>query len=190
MDFFSCMHGSIGTIIYFKAPRFLEKKKEKEKMTRRYWNINLEQIKKIVDKIEDIFLLSFIKVLHELSWCLQTYAINLTVDYFLSSRNVLNRKREHSREEDFTFGMSKETLTTFIEELCKEETKERIKKAKYPQSHKDYRYACETIIKWIDTFLDTYRMENIPRRAVFILLQYIRLAIEYWWIFFNLNIKK
>jgi hypothetical protein len=86
--------------------------------------------------------------------------------------------------------MFKENLTTFLKELCKEETKERIKNAKYPQSHKDYRYVCKTIIKWIDTFLDTYRMKNIPRRAVFILLQYIKLAIEYWWIFFNLNIKK
>jgi hypothetical protein len=138
-------------------------------------------IKKIVDKIEGIFLLSFIKVLHELSWWLQTYAINLTVDYFLSSRNDF--KREHYREEDYRFGMSKETLTTFLDELYKEETSERIKMAKYPQFHKDYMYKCETIIKWIDAFLNTYRMKNIPRRAVFILLQYIRLAIEYWWIF-------
>jgi len=140
-------------------------------------------MRKYFDKIKGIFLLSFIKVLHELSWWLQTYAINLTVDYFLSSRNDLNLKREHYREDDYTFGMSKETLTTFLDELCKEETKEKIKKGKYPQSHKDYVYVSETIIKWIDTFLDTYRGKNIPRRAVFILLQYIRLAIEYWWIF-------
>jgi hypothetical protein len=38
------MHGYIETIIYFKAPHFIEEKKEKEKMTRRYWNINLEEI--------------------------------------------------------------------------------------------------------------------------------------------------
>jgi hypothetical protein len=80
-------------------------------------------IKHLIDKIEGIFLLSFIKVLHELSWWLQTYVINLTVDYFLSSRNDLNLKREHYREDDYTFGMSKEILTTFLEELCKEETR-------------------------------------------------------------------
>ena len=41
--------GSIGAIIYFGVPcLFFEKKKQKEKvcreMTRRYWNINLEEM--------------------------------------------------------------------------------------------------------------------------------------------------
>jgi hypothetical protein len=33
-------------------------------------------------------------------------------------------KKEHSREENFTFEMSQEILPIFLEELCKEETKE------------------------------------------------------------------
>jgi hypothetical protein len=118
MEFFSCIWFYRNNYL-FQGTSFFRKKKEKEKMRRRYWNINLEEMKKNVDKIEGIFLLSFIKVLHELSWWLQIYTINLTVDYFLSSRNDFNRKREHSREEDFTFGMSKETLTTFLEDCVK-----------------------------------------------------------------------
>jgi hypothetical protein len=141
-------------------------------------------IRKYFYKIEGIFLLSFIKVLYELSWWLQTYAVKLKFYYFMSSRSDFNLKREqeHFREEDYTFGISKESLTTFLQELCQKETKEKMGMGKYPQSHKDYMYACETINTWISSFLWTYRRKNIPRRAVFILLQYIRLAIEYWWI--------
>jgi hypothetical protein len=51
--------------------------------------------------------------------------------------------------------MSKEILT-FLEELCKEKIRERIKKTKYFQSYEDYIYASEIIIKWIDIFLNTY----------------------------------
>ena len=126
------------------------------------------------DKIEGIFLLSFIRVLLELSWSLKISAIQLKTHYFLSSRN-----EEHFGEEELPFGMSKESLTPFLRELFKEE---RIEMAKYPQSHKDYIYTCRSINAWIDSFLEKYRGKKIPCRAVHILLYYIRLRIEYWWI--------
>ena len=97
-------------------------------------------IRKYFDKIEGNFLLSFIRVLLELSWSLKIYAKQLKIDYLLSSRN-----EEHFREEGFPFGMFKESLTTFLQELFKEETRERMEMAKYPQSHKDYMYACKSI---------------------------------------------
>jgi len=135
-------------------------------------------LRKYFDKIEGNFLLSFIRVLLELSWSLKIYAIQLKIDYLLSSRNDF--KGEHSREEEF--GMSKESLTTFLQELFKEETREKMEMAKYPQSHKDYTYTCKSINTWIDSFLEKYRGKEIPCRAVHILLYYIRLRIEYWWI--------
>jgi hypothetical protein len=140
-------------------------------------------IRKFFDKIEGNFLLSFIRVLLELSWSLKISAKQLKIDYLLSSRN-----EEHFREEGFPFGMSKESLTTFLQELFKEE---RMEMAKYPQSHKDYMYACKSINTWIDSFLEKYRGKKIPCRAVYILLYYIRLRIEYWWILSgNQNEKK
>ena len=42
---YSRREGSIGTIIYFRAPHLLKKKEEVGgEMARRYWNINLEEM--------------------------------------------------------------------------------------------------------------------------------------------------
>jgi hypothetical protein len=84
---------------------------------------------------------------------LQTYAIKLKTDHLLSSHNDF--KREHYREEDLMLGMSTESLTTFVQELCQKETTEIVEMGKNPH-HQDYIYACDTMNKWTNSFLGTY----------------------------------
>jgi arginine utilization protein RocB len=61
----------------------------------------------------------------------------------ISKENILEKRNLHLR-------CLKKILTTFLQEPCKEEIRERIKNTKYHQSHKDYIYACKIRIKYIE----------------------------------------